>query len=171
MKFKSFILLLIPISILLMSFASETDFHKYYVSTTDIAQSKTGNNLQITIRLFIDDFEDVLQERYDQSIILNEDNNPRLIESSIAKYFSKKLKIQLNGEDVTLNYLGKEYDNDIVKCYVEIENTNKIKSVSVTNKLLFDLFEEQQNIVHLRLKGKRKSFVLIKENDKGMLNF
>ncbi|NER18606.1 peptidase E [Spongiivirga citrea] len=136
-----------------------------------MAQSKTGHNLQITIRLFIDDFEDVLQERYDQSIILNEDNNPALIENSIGKYLSKKLNIKLNGKDATLNYLGKEYDNDIVKCYVEIENTNEIKSVSVTNKLLFDLFEEQQNIVHLRLKGKRKSFVLIKENDKGMLNF
>jgi len=171
MKLKSLLLVIIPVAILLMGFTTKNNVHKYYVSTTDIEQSKTGKNLQITIRLFIDDFEDVLQERYDDAIILNEDNSPALIESSIAKYLKKKLKISLNGEEAQLNYIGKEYDNDIMKCYVELKNTEEINSISVTNKVFFDLFEEQQNIVHLRLKGKRKSFVLIKENDKGMLNF
>ena len=34
-----------------------------------------------------------------------------------------------------------------------------------------DVFEEQQNVVRTKIKGKNKSFILIKENDKGVLNF
>ncbi|MFP2996373.1 DUF6702 family protein [Spongiivirga sp. MCCC 1A20706] len=171
MKFRVHSILLISISFFLMGFSAKDEAHKYYVSTTDIEQAKKGNNLQITIRLFIDDFEDVLQERYDDAIVLNEQNSSKSIETIIGKYLNKKLTIKVNGIEAKLSYLGKEFDNDIVKCYVEIVNTEEIKNVSITNQLLFDLFEEQQNIVHLRLKGKRKSFVLIKENDKGMLNF
>jgi len=33
-----------------------------------------------------------------------------------------------------------------------------------------DLFEEQKNILHFKIKDQKKSFVLIRENNKGMLN-
>jgi hypothetical protein len=33
-----------------------------------------------------------------------------------------------------------------------------------------DLYEEQKNIIHFKIKGKKKSFVLIRESNKGMLN-
>lgn len=165
----SYILLLIP----LLAFTSLTqneDKHKFYVSATDIEQSRTGDALQITIRMFTDDLEALLQERYNGDLILDEDNMPKQSDSYLSDYISKKLIIKINGIPAVLNFLGKEYQDDLTKCYAEIDGIDDIKSLSVQNKLLFDLFEEQQNIVHVKLKNKRKSFIMIKENDKGMLN-
>ena len=42
--------------------------------------------------------------------------------------------------------------------------------MSVQNEILTDLFDEQKNIVHVKWKENKKSFVLIRENNKGMLN-
>ena len=46
-----------------------------------------------------------------------------------------------------------------------------MKSIEVENDLLTEFFEEQQNVVHLRIGDTKKSFILVRENNKGMLNF
>jgi hypothetical protein len=35
--------------------------------------------------------------------------------------------------------------------------------------VLTDIYEEQQNVLHFKMNGKKKSFVLMKDSDKGML--
>ena len=69
-------------------------------------------------------------------------------------------------------FLGKKYDNDVMVCYIEVPKIGfkNIKTVEVQSDILTDLFEEQQNIVHFKFNSKKKSFVLIRENNKGMLN-
>jgi len=49
-------------------------------------------------------------------------------------------------------------------------NLPEIKTMSVQNEILTDLFDEQKNIVHIKWRDNKKSFVLIRENNKGMLN-
>jgi len=78
----------------------------------------------------------------------------------------------MDSEIVAYNFLGKRYDNDVVICYLEIPNVDlsEVKQMSVQNEVLTDLFDEQKNVVHVKWKGNKKSFVLIRENNKGMLN-
>ena len=79
--------------------------------------------------------------------------------------------MKINGEEKTLNFIGKAYENDIVVCYLEIEGVKNIDTFEIENTVLFDLYAEQQNIVRTKINSKNKSFILIKENDKGLLNF
>ena len=69
------------------------------------------------------------------------------------------------------SFIGKKYDDDIMYCYLEIENIASIKSFEIKNKVLFDLFDDQKNIVRTNINDKNKTFVLIPEKDKGLLNF
>ncbi len=156
-------------AILFLSFANA---HKFYVSVTNIFYSEKDDAFQITSRVFIDDLEDVLYERYGIQTELATDNESELADLYIEKYFKAKFAIELNNENAAYSFLGKEYDNDVMICYLELSNVNfsELKSVSVQNEILTDLFEEQQNIVHLKWKGQKRSFVLIRENNKGMLN-
>lgn len=167
MKFlkKSLVILLLP----LFAFATA---HKFYVSVTNISYSDRDKAIQITSRLFIDDFEQVLEERYGFKSELATGSESSLSNDYIEKYLKTKFLIFIDGEQVHYNFLGKKYDNDIMICYLEIPQIDieKIKSIEVQNELLTDLFEEQQNVVHFKIKGKKKSFVLIRENNKGMLN-
>ncbi|MGI9549846.1 MAG: DUF6702 family protein [Aurantibacter sp.] len=161
---KGFLILLLP----LFAF---TAAHKFYVSVTNIGYSEKDNALQITTRIFIDDLEAVLKERYDIEAKLATDDEPKMANEYIEKYLRTKFVIEVDNEPKTYEFLGKKYDNDLVICYLEVSkiDLSNINSISIQNEILTDLFDEQQNIVHFKLNDKKKSFVLVKEHTKGML--
>lgn len=162
---KSFLLfLLIP----LFAF---TPIHKYYVSVTQINYVKEQASVQITTRIFIDDFENVLRQRYDENITLAGKNELKINATYIERYLNEKIKIKINNKAAKLNFIGKEYDADIMLCYLEIEDVILIDSIQITNQLLFDLFQEQQNIVKTKINSKQNSFLLIYQKDNTTLNF
>lgn len=161
--------IIIPVvfTLLLSSF---TTLHKYYVSNTQIEYVKDKKAIQIITRVFIDDFENVLKERYDDMLSFD-DKNSRMIDVYTEKYLNEKLKISINGQAKSLIYIGKEIEMGIVKCYLEIEEVQSVNTITITNQLLYDLFTEQQNIIKLNINSKKKSYVLTKQNDNAMLNF
>ena len=148
-----------------------TAMHKYYVSVTQINYVKEEASVQIISRIFIDDFENLLRKRYDENITLAGKNEQKVVDTYIERYLSEKIKIKINNRGAKFNFIGKEYDGDIMRCYLEIEDVKAINSIQITNKLLFDLFEEQQNIVKTKINAKQKSFLLILQKDNAVLNF
>ncbi|NHF60805.1 hypothetical protein FK220_015730 [Flavobacteriaceae bacterium TP-CH-4] len=165
MRKKGLLFLLLP----LLAF---TTVHKFYVSVTNIGYSEKDNALQITSRLFIDDMEQVLQERYDIKGNLATEEESELARDYLEKYLRAKFVVEVNGEVRDFTFLAKKYDNDVMVCYLEVPDVelSQTKSIQVQNEILTDLFDEQQNVVHFKINGNKKSFVLIKENNKGMLN-
>jgi len=161
-------LLLFFVLIPLVSF---TTLHKYYVSVTEIEFIKEEKSVQIISRIFIDDFEAVLRERYDEGLTLMVENEKDVVEYYIEKYLKEKIKITINDNIEEFNFIGEEYEDDIMLCYLEIQDIEQISSIKVENKLLFDLFPDQKNIVRFKINSVNKSILLIKENDKGLLNF
>lgn len=149
-----------------------TTMHKFYLSVTNIDYSKEDNALQITSRIFIDDLENVLEKRYGVKTYLATPKESDQANFYIEKYLRTKLVIKTNGRSRSFVFLGKKYDNDLMICYLEIEGIDlpTLKNVEVENDILTDMFEDQQNILHIRINGQKKSFVLVKENNKGMLN-
>ncbi|EDP71534.1 hypothetical protein FBALC1_03582 [Flavobacteriales bacterium ALC-1] len=166
---KSFYLILALV--LLPFFNSSSEKHEYYVSVTEINYAKEQQSLQIISQIFINDFEKLLRKRYNEDVTLDPDSDSKTIDKYMQRYIEDKLKIKVNGKAVNFNFIGKEYKEDIAYCYLEIENISGIKSIEVTNTILFDIFSEQQNIVRLKLLDKNRSFLLLPDDDKCMLNF
>lgn len=159
--------LLVLVTVIMTSFTA----HKFYVSITKVEHSVENESVQIISTLFIDDIEDVLQQRYDTSLLLGPEGETARERELIEKYVLLKLKIEINGTPAKLDYLGHEYESDVVKIYIEIQDVSEVKSISVENKLLMEVFEEQQNIIHFKKNKKRKSMMLDVDNPKGVLNF
>ena len=157
--------------ILTLVMFSFTAVHKFYVSVTQIEYVEEKGALQIITRIFIDDIEDLLQTRYDKAITLSPTKDSKMIDLYLEKYFNQKFKVKVNGKSLTYNFLGKKYEEDLMICFIEIENLKDLKSIEVTNEILMDLFEEQQNIVHVKKDDDRKSVILEKGKDTGMLKF
>ncbi|WP_100614231.1 DUF6702 family protein [Confluentibacter citreus] len=161
----------ISILLLILSVSAFTTIHKFYVSVTQIEYIKEKQSVQIISRIFMDDFENLLRQRYDKTIDLNDADNAMVNDAYIKKYLAEKIKIKINGKDVDFNFIGKETDLDVVKVYLEIEGIKDIHSFQITNKVLFDLFDEQQNMVKLKINALFKNYLLTSQNDNAMLNF
>ncbi|HEA20079.1 hypothetical protein LCGC14_0947580 [marine sediment metagenome] len=162
---KSLLFLILP----LLAFATA---HKFYVSVTSVNYSEKDSALQITSRIFIDDFETVLQERYGFEAQLATAKESKEADSYIEKYLRTKVKVEINGANASFDFIGKTYDDDVMVCYIEVPNVDlaHVTSIQIENEVLTDIFDEQQNILHFKIEGHKKSFVLIKSDTKAMLN-
>ena len=138
--------------------------HKFYVSTTTIEFKEEKNVIQITCQLFIDDVEKSLN-RYQEGIKLAPDSNKQGIDKLLKKSLKKSILISIDGKTTDLIYIGREYKNDILQCYLEANAPASSQNLSIENRTFFDLFEDQQNIIHYKNKSIRKSFLLYSEND------
>lgn len=165
MKVKSLFFLFISTS--LLSFT----VHKYYLSLTQINFKKEAKSIQIITNVFMDDIE----------LAINEDNNidlqlktTRELKNSdfyFKKYLKEKLQFKVNDTLKNFNYIGKEYDGDLVFFYLEIENIEFINSLEVSNKILINHFLSQQNLVKSNINKKNKSFILdIKKTKVNLIN-
>ena len=145
--------------------------HKYYVSVTQMSYVKEKKALQIISRIDVADLEFTLQERYDKSIKLTTIDEKPVVDDYIKKYLNQKLEIKINTQDVAFNYVGKEYENDVVVCYLEIENVDSIATIEISNTLLFDLFPKQKNVVKTKINSEVNNLIFTNEDRNQYLNF
>ena len=142
-------------SILFLSFVA----HKYYVSTTLIDLDEESNYFEITIKAFYDDLETELilsaidyEIQYDQINKLYED------------YLLAKFILTSNGNEIKYEYLGFEKRNDQINLYLQVESSTIVNELSIQNKILYDSYSTQKNIVLYRHKNSRKSFIQDQNN-------
>ncbi len=165
MKFihKSIFLLIIP----LLAFTA----HKYYVSMTKIKYVKEERSVQITMRFYIDDIEKVLNTRFNKDFKLATLKEHTDTDKFLNLYIHQKFAYKINNQTIKYIFLGKEYENDVVFFYLESSDIDSIKSIEVKNKMLMEIFEEQQNFIKIHMNDRIKTMILMRENDKDMLKY
>lgn len=144
--------------------------HKYYVSVTEIKIIESSGTIQISSRLFIDDLELALQNIYaDESISLSNADSEK-VRNMIKTYVITHFKIDVNKEQIDLNYLGREYEDDVVYIYMESVGLDEISSIKISNSILFETYQEQEHIIKTKTEKKSKSFILNKSKSFKVLN-
>ena len=141
------------------------------MSTTKVEYVKERKSIQIISKIFVEDLEQVLQERYSSRVQLDPKKETDLDQSYLLNYISQKLKFKINEKEAQLIYIGKEYDIDILNLYFEIEDVDSLESIRIENKILIDLFPEQQNIIHFSNEKNKRNLILDKNHPTGLLNF
>ncbi|KKN84681.1 hypothetical protein LCGC14_0286480 [marine sediment metagenome] len=160
-----FLLMILP----LFAFAGA---HKFYISVTNVDYSIKDESVQIITRVFIDDINSVIKERYGFPAKLGSDQESDMDKEYLEKYLRTKFLVEINGETVKYDFIGSKYDTDMVLCYLEVPNIplKDLKQIAIENEVLTDIYDDQQNVVHMKINGKKKSHVLVKSRPKGMLN-
>jgi len=165
MKVLKYFLLFLLIPILSLT------VHKYYVSLTQIDYNQKNKLLEITVRVFIDDLNKALNQQYDKEFNLGEKNELKNTDYFIKKYFENNFILKVNNQHKDYKLVGKEYEDNICYIYFEISNVANVSSLEITNSILQEIFEEQQNIIKTNINAIHHSLILTAGNDKGLLKF
>jgi hypothetical protein len=131
--------------------------HPFFVSVTEITHNNKDKSLELTCRIFTDDFEKTLSAAYKTKVDILHPKDKKQTDQWVFDYISKHLRIKLDGKPVTLSFVGYQQEEDAIWSYLEIRNVTSFKTIEITNDLLFESHEEQINIVHVIKNGERKS--------------
>ena len=146
------------IIIILLSFG--TLLHDYHIGLTEVNHNSSNKSLGISIRLFTEDLEKALNSGLIEQIELNIENETNQTDLYINTYLNKKFNIEVNKKEKEVIYLGKEYEEDVIWMYLEVQNVNKIKTIKVRNTLLTEVFDDQRNIINVNINNKKAGEIL-----------
>lgn len=145
--------------------------HKFYVSVFQIDFNNSKHQIEITSRIFIDDLEKTLKEKYQRNFYLTTKQEIAESEEYIKKYFDENLKIKINKKQHNLIFIAKETEENVLICYFKITNIKNPKQIEIKNTILIEHFKEQQNLIHFNILSNKKSILLTNTSTTEKLNF
>ena len=163
--YKWLILLWLPF------FPSQQDAHPIYVSVTEIEHNAAEKTLEISCRIFTDDFEKTLRNEGAATVDLLQPKDKSAMNQLVSQYIRRHLKISVNDQPVTLQFLGYEQAEEAIQSYFQVNNMAVVKKLDVQNNLLYEFKSEQMSLMHITVNGSRKSTRLNNPDDKAGFTF
>lgn len=137
--------------------------HTYHTSLTRIDFNDKEKIAEITIQTFSHDLEDALAKQNGKRI--NLDKSPD-IDKILLKYLSSQFVLKnRKNEAVQFRYVGKETQTDAVFIYVEAPLPEGFDGATLENRVLFEMFDDQVNLVTCHYADKKNDLVF-RPNDK-----
>jgi hypothetical protein len=132
-------------------------FHPIHISTTEIEHNVTDKTLEITSKIFWDDFESILSKNNKTKIDLTNEKSLADNNKWVFEYVKNHLQLQADGKAAVLNYVGFEKEDVVIYVYLEVKDIATVKKLSITNSIMHDMFDDQVEIIHAIVNGNRKS--------------
>ena len=159
---------LLLISLISLFFNIKHDFH---TSITNAEYNPKSGSMEIAMKLFTDDLELTMKNKHDVVLNLNSDNELPQADSLIYNYVIDNFSIQSSKKAERLKYIGKEIENGITFIYLEVHSFPIEKELLVKNTVFFDTFDDQSNIVNIKLNGELESAFLKKGHETESVQF
>ena len=145
--------------------------HSFHASISSFDCKKNTSTIEITIKLFTDDIEYALRSLGNSELVLDSKTSLYNIDSLIFSYIKMNLFLSLNNNNAEFLWIGKEIDNDITWCYLEVLNIDELFELKIKNSLLFSFFDDQLNICHFYCSDKPETLMFHNGQDSGELKF
>jgi len=149
--------------------------HPFRLSVADA--EVIGDTLRARIRFFWDDLQlAVMEHTSDMAFRLEE--IPR-VDSIVSRYIDQMLAIEAGGRRLAGILVGRGVDqaariDEVMWWYrIEYHLPASTERIAIRNRLLFNLFEDQRNVVHLKTRAGREraySFGWSKDSATAALN-
>jgi hypothetical protein len=131
--------------------------HPIYVSVTEIEHNAKDKTLEISCKIFTDDFEQVLRRKYKTKIDLINPAFKKAMNELVSDYVKKHLLLKVNGGVVDLQFIGFEQQEEGITSFYQVNNIMFVHKIEVTDDILYDYKEQQMGIIHVIVQGNRKS--------------
>jgi hypothetical protein len=147
-------------------------YHPFFISVTEIEHNAKEKTLEISCKIFTDDFEKLLRQQYAPTPVdLINVKNKAAMERIINDYIQRHFSIQVNDKNTAIKFIGFQRQEEAVYCFFEAENIPAVKKLAVTDNLLYDYKKEQVSIVHATVDGNLKSIRMNNPDDKYVFEF
>jgi len=131
--------------------------HPYYISVVEVNHNAAEKTLEISCKIFTNDFETTLEKNYKTRVDLVNPADKGAMDKLISDYIKKHLLFKVDGKQADFSYVGFEKEDEAIYSYFQVNNIANLKKIEITNSILHDFSDQQINIIHCTVGGKRQS--------------
>ncbi len=142
------------------AFNRAEDIHPYHVGSVEFNYNSKTKTFEITGRFFLDDLENGINKKFGTVLHFQDEKFKEKMNETVEKYILDYLKLKADNKLLKIKYLGYEESSESVDVFLESEPVNPPKKVETSVSVLYNLFDDQMNIIHIIVNGKRQSHKL-----------
>lgn len=131
--------------------------HPFFISMVDINYNAPARSVEVSVRIFTDDFEKNLRKNCGCKVELVRPADKAAMNNIISNYIGKHLHINIDGKPAPLQFNGFEQEDASTWNYFEIKNINSVKKIDVNTDIMFDFSEQQINMLHVKVGNNEKN--------------
>lgn len=150
---------------------TNTATHPYFVTVTEIEHNAKEKTLEISCKIFTDDFEKALRQNYKSFVDLLKPKDKEAMNKLVADYVQKHLMITVNGKTAALQFIGYEQQEEGIVSFYQANKIPSVNKMDITDNILYEYKKEQIGIIHVVVDGNRKSTKLDNPKDKVSFEF
>ena len=140
-----------------MLLSSSKEVHPYHVGSLELNYTDKSETFQITGRFFLDDLENALSDKYGIKIKFHDLKTKAETEKALKDYSANYFKLKVNNQFLKVDFIGYEEDGESVQLYLESEKVSQPQKIETAVSFIYNLYDDQMNIVHIIVNGQRKS--------------
>ena len=148
-----------------------TASHPIFMSVTEIELNSKDKTLEISCKIFTDDFEKTLRQNYKTTVDLLKPKDKEAMNKLVSDYVQKHFSLTVDGKKAALQFIGYEQQEEGILSYYQVNNITAVKKLEITDNILYDYKKEQIGIIHVTVDGNRKSTKLNNPDDKCNFEF
>lgn len=158
------VLLLIPLA------GAAPTLHAYHSTITELRYNAAKKQLELSVKVFTDDFEKALSEGQSAHVNLS-DPGPRPLVLTSA-YLQRTLQIRTSaGAPLPLQVLGMQAEQDGYWLYCKVPLPGPLPGVQLRQAMLLDVFGDQMNIVNVEAGDKKQSALFRAGHEQELLSW
>ena len=144
---------------LLLFFASW--YHPIHVSVTNIDLDPDEGKMELSVKIFADDFQDLILHKYSVQLKLTDQQLPGEKISSVNRYIQETLKFEINGKEIDgLMFEKSDLNEEAIWLNYSYEHGSRIRKIYVSNTLMTEKFDDQTNLLIVSYNGKQNGYRL-----------
>jgi hypothetical protein len=145
--------------------------HPLFISVTEIEHNAKEKTLEISCKIFTDDFEKTLRKHYSGKVDLLDEKIKAPMNIMVNDYIQKHLVVNADGKKVNPQFIGFEQQEEGIISYFQVDAVAGVKNIRVFDDLLYDYNVQQMGIIHVTVNGSRKSTRLNKPDANASFTF
>ena len=151
--------------LIVLLLTGSTGFHPIHVSVTNIDMDPVRGKVELSVKIFADDFQDLILHKYGVQLNIVEQEDPGDRITAVNQYLQEALQLVFNGKEAArLQFVESRLNEEAIWLFYRYEHAGKIRKVDIVNRVMLEKFSDQTNLMIVTYNNKQNGYRLDNKN-------
>ena len=147
------------ILVLFLWFAAPV-LHPLHLTVSNVDYKADKGELAVSIKIFRDDLELALSKHAGSVVNLLDEQKKTENDSILNEYIGANFRMSINNKLTNETIKDTKIEDEAVWVFYGIETNKEVELISLENRLLTELYDDQKNLVIVGFDSQQKAFTL-----------